>query len=153
MHLNATQRNAASINAIESGMISKVPNTRAPAKKQKVSNAFLLFFMTAKKITKKLKLKFNKDKNKKNTSMGIKFKNFFRKNNILVDQDFMLPPPGYSLLNFEMASTYRMKRNELQFSISMDNILNAAYRDYLNRLRDFADETGRNTSVRIWWIF
>ncbi len=112
-----------------------------------------LVFMPANTIRNKIELQLNEGKKIKNTSMGIQFKNVFRQNNITVDQDFLLPPPGYSLLNFEMASTYRMKRNELQFSISMDNALNTAYRDYLNRLRYFANETGRNTTVRIGWIF
>jgi len=112
-----------------------------------------LVFMPANTIRNKLELQFNEGKKLKNSSLGIQVKHVFRQNNIIDDQDFLLPPPAYSLLNFDMATTYRMKRHELQFSISIDNVLNRKYRDYLNRLRYFADEVGRNASLRIGWIF
>lgn len=112
-----------------------------------------LVFMPANSIRNKIELHLNEGKKLTNTSFGIQYKNVFRQNNIAADQDFLLPPPAYALVNFEMATTLRVKRNELQFSVSVDNLLNIKYRDYLNRLRYFADEAGRNGSVRLGWVF
>lgn len=60
------------------------------------------------------------------------------------------PPPAYSLWDFysemELGSLGRVKTT-LAFSIQ--NILNEDYRDYLNRQRFFALETGRNIQLQL----
>ncbi|MBK8625953.1 MAG: hypothetical protein IPN86_10440 [Saprospiraceae bacterium] len=41
------------------------------------------------------------------------------------------------------------KQNDLDLIVRCENLLNSTYRDYLNRLRYFADEMGRNIYVSI----
>ncbi len=54
--------------------------------------------------------------------------------------DFKEAPEGYALLNV----SWRFKWKNISGSISVNNILNTRYRDYLNEMRYFADEPGRN---------
>jgi iron complex outermembrane receptor protein len=54
--------------------------------------------------------------------------------------DFLDAPDGYFLLDF----TWNFKYKNLSGNITVQNILNTSYRDYLNQLRYFADEPGRN---------
>jgi len=41
------------------------------------------------------------------------------------------------------------KKGDIVFSVTVDNILDTKYRDYMNRYRYFANEMGRNISVKI----
>ena len=52
-------------------------------------------------------------------------------------------------MNLEFATLLHIREKHLNFGVSMYNILNATYRDYMNRFRYFNDETGRNLVVRI----
>ncbi|MBP6183911.1 MAG: TonB-dependent receptor [Saprospiraceae bacterium] len=54
--------------------------------------------------------------------------------------DYAEAPPAYFLFSTALTAAYRNKR----FILGVDNLLNTAYRDYLDRLRYFADGPGRN---------
>lgn len=58
--------------------------------------------------------------------------------------DFAPAPDAYFLLGLEAG--VGMGRSQL--SVSVENALNAAYRDYMNRFRYYADEPGRNIFLR-----
>ena len=66
-----------------------------------------------------------------------------------LESELVPPPPGYTLLNFAAGTELRWGKQSFEVSVRMDNALNTTYRDYLNRLRIFADELGRNVSVRV----
>ena len=59
--------------------------------------------------------------------------------------DYAAPPAGYYLVNLNAGMTYK----KLEVSLRISNALNAAYRDYLNRFRYYADDQGRNISLKI----
>jgi iron complex outermembrane recepter protein len=63
--------------------------------------------------------------------------------------DYKAPPGAYTLLNFQAASTLLIKKFPLTLAVGVRNIFNTAYRDYLNSLRYFTDEMGRNISFRV----
>ena len=63
--------------------------------------------------------------------------------------DYLPPPEGYVLTNIEYATLLHIKKNHLNFAISVYNLLDVRYRDYMNRFRYFNDEAGRNIVVRI----
>ena len=65
------------------------------------------------------------------------------------EQDYLNPPKGYSLLNFNAGSSINFRKQIIRVGISAENILNTKYRDYLNRFRYFADETGRSFSIKL----
>jgi len=68
----------------------------------------------------------------------------FEQSNILADQDFLLPPSTYSLLGLKFSTNIISPKNKLRCYIKADNLLNARFRDYLNRQRYFADDLGRS---------
>lgn len=68
--------------------------------------------------------------------------------------DYLPPPPGYSLWNVQLGGKLVISENhQLELTLTADNILNTVYRDYLNRFRYYADEMGRNISLRARWTF
>jgi len=104
----------------------------------------------------------------KNTSTGINGKYIFKQNHLLMDnsrfpdrgnnsllqgQDFLAPPDAYFLLGFNLSTKIPLAHSSLQLSISAENVLNIQYRDYLNRLRYFSDEVGRNLNFRVSYSF
>lgn len=64
-------------------------------------------------------------------------------------KDYALPPAGYALLGLETGATVHWGRLPLEVSVAGSNLLNQRYRDYLNRYRYFADEMGRNVTLRV----
>jgi iron complex outermembrane receptor protein len=63
--------------------------------------------------------------------------------------DFKAAPAGYFLL----AISWRFKWENLSGSIAVNNLLNTRYRSYLNEMRYFADEPGRNILFTLNYLF
>ncbi|MTI29016.1 TonB-dependent receptor [Fulvivirga kasyanovii] len=63
--------------------------------------------------------------------------------------DFLPAPDGYLLMNLNLQGTL----NQFVFGVQFKNLLNASYRDYTNRLRYFADETGFNMVISARYKF
>ncbi|GAB1858271.1 TonB-dependent receptor [Flavobacteriaceae bacterium MHTCC 0001] len=60
------------------------------------------------------------------------------------------PPPAYHLMHFQSEITLPLfKTSSLNIQFSVDNIFNTSYRNYLNRLRFFADDLGRNFRLQL----
>jgi iron complex outermembrane recepter protein len=74
----------------------------------------------------------------------ISSKYVFEQKNILSSQDFTRPPEGYHLVGLKISGERQLKNNRLNIFLRIDNLLNVAYRDYLNRQRYFADDLGIN---------
>ncbi len=99
----------------------------------------------------------------KNFEIGLESFYSFRQNefppNIIVfspeqQQDVLLeintPPESYHLIGFY--SNFEIpvgNKSNLGIGIRVDNLLNTNYRDYLNRLRYFADDLGRNIILQL----
>lgn len=65
------------------------------------------------------------------------------------DYDYAPPPDGYYLVFASLSARYRNTRATL----GVDNLLNVRYRDYLDRLRYFADAPGRNVFIKLHTTF
>ncbi len=63
--------------------------------------------------------------------------------------DFAPPPAGYLLMGAETGLNVQVGKQPVSIILTGSNILNTAYRDYLNRFRYFADEPGRNLSLKV----
>jgi iron complex outermembrane recepter protein len=68
---------------------------------------------------------------------------------IIFTGDFAPPPPAYALLGAELGLTTPLWGHTATFILTGANLTNTIYRDYLNRFRYFADEPGRNISLKI----
>ena len=59
-------------------------------------------------------------------------------------------PEAYSLFHLTSSVDFDVfKQSTLTVGFYVDNILNTAYRDYLNRQRYFADDLGRNFRIQL----
>ena len=59
--------------------------------------------------------------------------------------DVSTPPEAYHLLNFNSSIAFKVnQKSKLKLGLAVNNILNTTYRNYLNRLRFYADDLGRN---------
>ena len=64
--------------------------------------------------------------------------------------DISTPPPAYNLFNLSADVTFSFSsKMKLNVMAGVENIFNTSYREYLNRLRYFADDTGRNITVQL----
>nr|WP_276485377.1 TonB-dependent receptor [Paraflavitalea sp. H1-2-19X] len=64
--------------------------------------------------------------------------------------DYKVPPAAYALINLHASTTIPLTaRMPVTVSIGVRNLLNKVYRDYLNSMRYFADEMGRNIYLRL----
>lgn len=89
----------------------------------------------------------------KNNTIFMQGKYVFRQNEYEEGQDFLAPPPGYFLLDFKFGTSFQFKKSSLNVNFLVENALNTTYRDYLNRLRYFADETGINLNISVNYNF
>jgi iron complex outermembrane receptor protein len=67
--------------------------------------------------------------------------------------DFAPPPPGYTLVNCSVESEVTWGGRNIHLTLKADNLFNAAYRDYMDRFRYYADATGRDISLHIFIPF
>jgi iron complex outermembrane receptor protein len=63
--------------------------------------------------------------------------------------DYSEPPVGYFLVNLNGG----MNVGKVEIGLRVTNALNTAYRDYLNRFRYYADDQGRNISLKVGYKF
>ncbi len=67
--------------------------------------------------------------------------------------DLAPAPDGFILLNASVGFDIPIRDKEFSLSVSGENLLNKSYRNYMNRLRYFADDTGRNFIIRLSYNF
>jgi iron complex outermembrane receptor protein len=67
--------------------------------------------------------------------------------------DFMAAPDGYVLWNMAAGVSIKSKKNQYDFRLASENLLNEVYREYTNRFRYYANEIGRNIMFSIKCIF
>jgi iron complex outermembrane receptor protein len=77
----------------------------------------------------------------------------FKQSRFDENADYVDPPLDYLLLNMEMSYELPINEKRLQFALTVDNLLNKSYRDYMNRFRYFTDEMGRNIGFKINFKF
>ncbi|MBK9107775.1 MAG: TonB-dependent receptor [Saprospiraceae bacterium] len=71
----------------------------------------------------------------------------FRQNHYSIKTDFLEPPPAYLLITAGIDTEMIIFDQKWHIGLEIDNLWNERYRDYLNRLRYFADEEGRSFRI------
>ncbi len=69
------------------------------------------------------------------------------------NSDFVPPPNGYSIFNFNAGFIIPVKQNTLNVNFAVNNFTNVAYRDYLNNFRYYVDDLGINYILRLKYSF
>ena len=72
-----------------------------------------------------------------------------RQTRVPPNSDFAPPPAGYMLWGASAGFSVPLAQRELKFSLSVTNLTNVDYRDYLDRFRYYFADLGRNISLRI----
>ena len=71
-------------------------------------------------------------------------------NLVPVEIDISSPPQAYNLLHFSSDVNFKTSKNSFTtIGLSVFNIFNTQYRDYLNRQRFYADDLGRNIQIQV----
>jgi len=65
------------------------------------------------------------------------------------NSDFVPPPKGYTLFSASMGCTVHYKKQDIAISLQGNNLLNTAYRDYMDFFRYYADEPGRSIQLKV----
>ncbi len=63
--------------------------------------------------------------------------------------DYAAPPKGFALFGMDASRDFKIKKQAFKFNISINNILNTKYRDYLNRFRYYTNEPGFGLTARL----
>ncbi|RYZ54584.1 MAG: TonB-dependent receptor, partial [Sphingobacteriales bacterium] len=63
--------------------------------------------------------------------------------------DFAPPPDAYHLLNLSAGTQLKLNKHDLGLNVSVNNLTNTLYKDYMNRFRYYSDDIGRNIIVRL----
>ncbi|GJM31041.1 MAG: membrane protein [Saprospiraceae bacterium] len=67
--------------------------------------------------------------------------------------DYAPSPQGFILVNAAISGNVLLGKQTLGIHLKLENLLNTAYRDYLDRLRYYADSPGRNFEFSIQYKF
>jgi len=62
--------------------------------------------------------------------------------------DYTAPPAAYHLFNFDAGFQIKAGKNNLSLNLSVNNLTNKLYKEYMNRFRYYAHDTGRNFILR-----
>ena len=82
------------------------------------------------------------------------FETYIASTNETVLVDISTPPSAYQLLNFYSEVTLETSdKTNLNIALSVNNLLDTNYRAYLNRLRYFADDMGRNIMLQLQYNY
>ncbi|MFN3939316.1 MAG: TonB-dependent receptor domain-containing protein, partial [Chitinophagales bacterium] len=87
--------------------------------------------------------------NKNAVYFNVKGEYTFKQTRYEDGNDYVPPPDAYTLFSAETGGLLFAGIHNWEWSISAENILNVAYRNYMNRLRYFADEAGINIMCRL----
>lgn len=89
----------------------------------------------------------------KGTRLSMEYAHVARQKRYDPEAELAAPPDEYSLVGLRAETSRPLGQNYLHLGLRMDNLLDRSYRNYLNRLRYFADEMGRTVSISLRYEF
>lgn len=69
------------------------------------------------------------------------------------ETDLTTPPEAYHLFGLEASFSRSVGTHHLTLNLSIDNLLNQAYKEYTNRARYYAHDAGRDVRLSLHWTF
>ena len=122
-------------------LFSKISVVRA----KDVRNNFFMVNIPSDRVENKVQYSFKKN----SAYISIAHQWVARQNRVEANSDFLVPPDSYQLITLQS----ELKVRHFTFGLTVSNLLNQSYREYLNRFRYFSDDMGRNISLRIKYKF
>ena len=118
--------------------------------KNKTINDWLIF-MPANNLQNEFRYLVKNKKNEKYSYISTVIENVMKQKNVPSDkngkQDYKDAPAGFSLLHVYANTQLALFKKDISINIGIRNMLNKTYRSYLNSMRYFTDEIGRNINV------
>ncbi|MBK6902070.1 MAG: TonB-dependent receptor [Saprospirales bacterium] len=108
-----------------------------------------LIFMPADRATAELRYDLHTNKKISDAHLSFGIVRTGKQNNTPEEVDLLPPPGAYSLLQASASCRILLGKQTLSLFLTGTNLLDTSYRDYLNRLRYYADEPGRNLVLRM----
>jgi iron complex outermembrane recepter protein len=68
---------------------------------------------------------------------------------VTYESDYAPPPPAYTLLGVEAGSEIIIGKQSFSVVMTVSNLLNVDYRDYMNSFRYYCADMGRNVALKI----
>jgi iron complex outermembrane receptor protein len=112
-----------------------------------------LIFMPSDRFENSLTYRWEKLGKLTNAFLTLGTTNVRRQNRVPEGLDYAEAPDSYMLVNAEGGFTVALAGHPFTLGLSVSNALNTTYRDYLNRLRYYADDPGRNVMLRLKYEF
>ncbi len=117
---------------------------------QNVNEDKPLIFMPANRVFSGLSYTFNSTEALYRPFVQFGVNHIFEQKRVPLDEDFANAPSAYSLLSLSAGGRLSISQNFNVFiAITIENLTNRVYRDYMNRFRYYADEMGRNISLNV----
>jgi iron complex outermembrane receptor protein len=120
--------------------------------RNKILNDWLIL-MPANRLSNEIMYNLKDGKKITNKYLSAEMMNVMQQKNLPSDangkQDYKAPPAAYTLISMNASATMAVYKTPITVSIGVRNLLNTVYRDYLNSMRYFTDEMGRNISIRL----
>lgn len=85
----------------------------------------------------------------KSTLVDLSATHVARQSHVRDDQDFAPAPAGYTLVDAAVSTSIPVHGYHWKLGLSVNNLLNKEYRDYLNRFRYYSADIGRNIALRL----
>jgi iron complex outermembrane receptor protein len=115
-------------------------------------NDFLIF-MPSDRFENSLTYRWDKLGRLTNAFLTLGATNVRRQNRVPEGMDYATAPDAYMLVNAEGGFTVPLAGHPFTLGLNVSNALDITYRDYLNRLRYYADDPGRNVTLRLKYEF
>ncbi len=112
-----------------------------------------LIYMPSDRFENSLTYQWEKLGNLTNTFLTVGANNVRRQNRVPEGIDYATAPDSYMLVNAEGGFTVPLAGHPFTLGLGVSNALDTTYRDYLNRLRYYADDSGRNVTLRLKYEF
>lgn len=128
-------------------------NKGAILRAKNTSNSTWLTQMPADRTQTDLTYQWTFDKKVKHAYLSVTHLWVAKQNRVPNNQDYLPPPATYHLFGIDAGVAFQWQKQDLTINLSIKNLANTAYRDYLNRFRYFADEIGRDVQCRLKYSF
>ncbi|WP_214228333.1 TonB-dependent receptor [Pedobacter sp. B4-66] len=70
-----------------------------------------------------------------------------------LESDYAVPPGAYHHFQLSGGTAMKIGNQELSFNLSVDNLFNTLYKEYMNRYRYYTHDMGRNITIRLAYKF
>lgn len=111
------------------------------------TNKQYLIYMPSDRLSGGLTYKFDLADILQNASITLNSSYVFRQTRTDDQFDYLRAPASYNIFGLEFNTQFKLFDQKISAGLVVSNLFNNSYREYLNRFRYFADETGRNILI------